>query len=104
MYSNPPLPLQFAVLYGTVHYFSTVHTQPLDPLWLMDWSQRFSFSSWNFNFSLIAPPELASFDKSARCYGGAFYLAPAANVVTVPPSEFSCSLSAPLASSIRVPR
>lgn len=26
--------LHFAVLYGTVHYFSTVHTQPLDPLWL----------------------------------------------------------------------
>lgn len=65
--------LHFAVLYGTVHYFSTVHTQPLDPLWLMEWSQRFSFSSWNFNFFLIAPPEVASFDKSRRCSWNVFY-------------------------------
>lgn len=27
-----PVP-RLAVLYGTVHYFSTVYTQPLDPLW-----------------------------------------------------------------------
>lgn len=65
--------LHFAILYGTVHYFSTVHTQPLDPLWLMEWSQRFSFSSWNFNFFLIAPPEVASFDKSRRCSWNVFY-------------------------------
>lgn len=54
-----PVP-RLAVLYGTVHYFSTVYTQPLDPLWLMDCSQRFSlFDSTLHDFNL--PLSLGSF-------------------------------------------
>lgn len=58
-----PVP-RLAVLYGTVHYFSTVYTQPLDPLWLMDCSQRFSLFDSTFYTISICLCLLDLFDRT----------------------------------------